>query len=224
MIRDRADSAARDYRDIQDNLQWHLSQQFQMLEQIRQDLCRDVQAILAQAIAMTRSSHQVAQTWRATLRLELSHLQGELELCYDELIHGSDALPRRQRRELGERYRHLLTGFRARCAALDDTATRASTLRGAGHHLLARQRQCLEGLHREVLQLMRRSCSEASHRLGALQREAKALSVQSTLERGFAIALDPQRRMLTRVSDVRSSPFTLILADGAVAATAEGLS
>jgi exodeoxyribonuclease VII large subunit len=224
MIRDRADSAAGDYRDIQDNLQRHLSQQFQMLEQIRQDLCRDVQTILAQAIATTRSSHQVAQTWRATLRLELSHLQGELELCYDELTQGSGALPRRQRRELGERYRHLLTGFRARCAALDDTATRASTLRGAGHHLLARQRQALESLNREVLQLMRRSCSEASHRLDALQREAKALSVQSTLERGFAIALDPQRRMLTRVSAVRSSPFTLILADGAVAATAEGLS
>ncbi|MGF9762965.1 exodeoxyribonuclease VII large subunit [Microvirga sp. 0TCS3.31] len=224
MIRDRADSAARDYRDIQDNLQRHLSHQFQMLEQIRQDLCRDVQAILAQAIAMTRSNHQVAQTWRATLRLELSHLQGELELCYDELMHGSHALPRRQRRELGERYRHLLTGFHARCAALDDADTRASTLRSAGHHLLARQRQALESHYREVLQLMKRSCSEASHRLDALQRESKALSVQSTLERGFAIALDPQRRMLTRVSAVRSSPFTLILADGAVAATAEGLS
>lgn len=224
MIRDRADSAARDYRDIQDNLQRHLSQQAQMLEQIRQDLFRDVQAILAQAIATIRSAHQVAQTWRATIRLELSHLQGELELCYDELMHGSGALPRRQRRELGERYQRLLTGFRARCAALDDTDTHAVNLKGAGHHLLARQRQALESLHHEVLQLMRRSCSEASHRLDALQREAKALSVQSTLERGFAIALDPQRRMLTRVSDVRSSPFTLILADGAVAATAEGLS
>jgi exonuclease VII large subunit len=165
----------------------------------------------------------VAQTWRATIRLELSHLQGELELSYDELMHGSDALPRRQRRELGERYQRLLTGFRARCAALDDTGTQVSTLRGAGHLLLARQRQSLEGLHREVLQLMRRSCSDAAHRLDALQREAKALSVESTLERGFAIALDPQRRMLTRASAVRSSPFTLILADGAVAATAEDL-
>jgi exonuclease VII large subunit len=139
-------------------------------------------------------------------------------------MHGSHALPRRQRRELGDRYRHLLTGFRARRAALDDTDAHAGNLKGAGHHLLARQRQALESLHREVLQLMRRSCSEASHRLDALQREAKALSVQSTLERGFAIALDPQRRMLTRVSAVRSSPFTLILADGAVAASAEGLS
>jgi exodeoxyribonuclease VII large subunit len=165
----------------------------------------------------------VAQTWRATLRLELSHLQGELELCYDELMRGSGAVPRRQRRELGERYRHLLTGLRARCAALDDTDIRAGDLGGAGHHLLARQRQALESHYREVLQLMRRSCFEASHRLDALQREAKALSVQSTLERGFAIALDPQRRLLTRVSDVRSSPFTLVLADGAVAATAEDL-
>jgi exodeoxyribonuclease VII large subunit len=151
MIRDRADSAASDYRDIQGNPQRHLSQQSQMLDQIRQDLCRDVQAILAQAIAMTGSNHQVAQTWRATIRLELSHLQGELELCYDELMHGSGTLPRRQRRELSERYRHLLSGFRARCAALDDTDAHAGTLKGAGHHLLARQRQCLESLHRDVL-------------------------------------------------------------------------
>jgi exodeoxyribonuclease VII large subunit len=223
MIRDRVASAARDYRDVQDDLQRHLSQQLQTLGRIQQDLCRDVQAILAQASAATRSAHQVAQTWRATIRLELSHLQGELELCYDELMRGSGTLPGRQRRELGERYRHLLTGYRARCAALDDTAAQAGSLRSAGHHLLARQGQALESLHREVLQLMRRSCVEASDRLDALQREAKALSVQSTLERGFAIALDPQRRMLTRVSAVRSSPFTLILADGAVATTAEDL-
>lgn len=223
IIKDRADSAARDYRDIQDNLQRHLSQQFQMLEQIRQDLCRDVQAILAQAIATTRSNHQVAQTWRATIRLELSHLQGELQRYHDELIYGSATLPQRQRLEVGERYHSLLTGFRARSDTLDDTAARAGILRSAGHDLVVRQSQALECLHREVLQLMRRLCSEASHRLDGLHREAKALSIQSTLERGFAIALDPQRRLLTRVCDVRSSPFTLVLADGAVAATAEDL-
>lgn len=163
------------------------------------------------------------QTWRATIRLELSHLQGELEVCYDEPVHGAGAVPRRQRRELGETCRHLLTGYRARCAALDDTAAQAGSLRGAGHHLLARQRQSLESLHGEVLQLMRRSCSEAAHRLDALHREAKAPSVQATLERGFAIALDPQRRMLTSVAAIRSSTFALILADGTVAATAENL-
>jgi exodeoxyribonuclease VII large subunit len=223
MIRDRADSAARDYGDVQDNLRRHLARDLRLLNQSRRDLCRDVQVILAQANATTRTAHQAAQTWRATIRLELSHLQGELQRYHDELIYGSTILPQRQRLEVGERHHCLLTSFRARCDALDDTAAQAGTLRSAGHNLVARQSQALECLHREVLQLMRRLCSEASHRLDGLHREAKALSIQSTLERGFAIALDPQRRMLTRVSAVRSSPFTLILADGAVAATAEDL-
>jgi exodeoxyribonuclease VII large subunit len=223
MIRERADRAARDYGEIQDSLQRHLTHHLRLLEQIRHRLHDDVETKLVQADAATRDAHQTAQTWRATIQLELSHLQGELERYHDELMYGSGALPHRQRSELGDRYRRLLTGFRVRCDVLDDTGLQAAVLRSAGHEMLARQDQALEELHREVLQLTRRSCIEALYRLDGLHRETKALSVESTLKRGFAIALDPQRRMLTRVSEVRSSPFTLILADGAVAAVAEDL-
>lgn len=87
-----------------------------------------------------------------------------------------------------------------------------------GRERLARTADRLEYLLQQRLEAPRRD-------LGRLAAQLEALSPLKVLERGYGVASDAEGRVLRRVADFPPGlPFTLRVADGLVAARAEGAS
>lgn len=78
---------------------------------------------------------------------------------------------------------------------------------------------------RDVAALATRTAERRRARLQALAGRLNALSPLATLERGYAVARSPDGRTLTRTGHFAAGdPFTLMLADGTIAAVAQSVS
>jgi exodeoxyribonuclease VII large subunit len=82
--------------------------------------------------------------------------------------------------------------------------------------VLKRENRELERLRREITCLLQQALDRVGLALEGLHWEIRALSVEGTLARGFALVLDHNRHPVRHVAQIGRAPLTLSLADGAV--------
>jgi exodeoxyribonuclease VII large subunit len=82
--------------------------------------------------------------------------------------------------------------------------------------VLQRENRELERLRREITCLLQQGLDRVGLAVEGLHREIRALSVEGTLARGFALVLDHNRLPVLHVAQIGGAPVTLSLADGAV--------
>ncbi|MFD2227457.1 exodeoxyribonuclease VII large subunit, partial [Microvirga arabica] len=80
--------------------------------------------------------------------------------------------------------------------------------------VLKRENRELERLRREITCLLQQALDRVGLALEGLHREIRALSVEGTLARGFALVLDHNRHPVRHVAQIGGAPLTLSLADG----------
>jgi exodeoxyribonuclease VII large subunit len=89
--------------------------------------------------------------------------------------------------------------------------------------VLDREGRELVRLRQEISWLLERSVEHASLALEAFQREVKALSLEGTLARGFALVLDHNHRPIRHVAQVSAELLCLTLIDGTVTVRSNNL-
>ncbi len=89
--------------------------------------------------------------------------------------------------------------------------------------LVARRRERLGLLQRNLRASLPRRLSEAGRRLEAAAKTLDAVSPRSVLARGYSYTLGPDSRVLRRVGDVAAGQsLTTVLADGNIKSVVEG--
>jgi exodeoxyribonuclease VII large subunit len=201
LLRDRADRVMLDYRMIRKDIDHTLSRQAQDLLAMRDQLLRNMEAHVRHQEYEIESARQTVATGQAFLQARLTETRQDLDQLLSELTEGQGAnAPSR--------------------APLSIPPTCSTGLFQAA---LEREGRALARLQQEIAQSLERSLEHASLTLEAAHREVKALSLEGTLARGFALVLDHARRPVRHVAQVGASPLILTLADGAVTVRSDAL-
>ncbi len=190
LIRDRAEQVMIDYRTIRKAVNSSIAQQTQPLKTLREGILRDAAACLQQHAYRIDSARQTVIASRSFLRTRLDESLQHLERLARELTGPSGGL-------------ELASG-------------RAPQPGGLLRIVLERESQELERLRGEITCLLQQALDRVGLALEGLHREIRALSVEGTLARGFALVLDHNRHPIRHVAQIGGAPLTLSLADGAV--------
>jgi exodeoxyribonuclease VII large subunit len=190
-----------DYRMIRKDIDHTLSRLAQDLLAMRDQLLRNMEAHVRHQEYEIEGARQTVATGQAFLQTRLTETRQDLDQLLSELTEGQGAnAPSR--------------------APLSIPPTCSTGLFQAA---LEREGRALARLQQEIAQSLERSLEHASLTLEAAHREVKALSLEGTLARGFALVLDHARRPVRHVAQVGASPLILTLADGAVTVRSDAL-
>jgi exodeoxyribonuclease VII large subunit len=201
LLRDRADRVMIDYRMIRKDIDRILHRQAQDLLAMRDQILRNVEAHIRHQDYEIESAQQSIATGQAFLQTRLAETRQGLNQLLSELTGGQGAnAPSR--------------------APLSIPPTCSTGLFQAA---LDREGRELAQLHRDISQSLERFLEHASLTLDAVHREVRALSLEGTLARGFALVLDRDRCPVRHVAQVGAGPLILTLADGAVTVRSDEL-
>ncbi len=179
-------------------------------------LQRNVDLVLAQ------EEHRLSTIWQAVAErrtgflAELDQLQAGLDWTLSEIVRDAHTLPQTQAADLSVGYANLLREVQARLDAADLAGTQREAVRTSAHALLDQQTESIKALRESVRAAALHLVNEAEVGLERAHAQARALSVDDTLNRGFVLAADDDRRLITRVHDALGRTFTLHFADGTV--------
>ncbi|MCG7392652.1 hypothetical protein MHY87_07015 [Microvirga sp. ACRRW] len=194
------------------------------LEAALEMLRRNVDAVVAQEEHRLASAWQTIQARRAGFLAELDALQADLDRARGEIVLLTRELPDRQAHDLTSGYASLLEDIRSRLQRADDTEPQLQLMTTSAHQLVDRQTTMLAELRGEVGRSVVHRIDDAARDLDALHTEVRALSLDDTLKRGFAVAVDSAGRMIATAETARSSRFTLHFADGSISVRADSTS
>ncbi|SCZ12716.1 exodeoxyribonuclease VII large subunit [Microvirga guangxiensis] len=189
LIRSRAEQVMIDYRVIRKVVDNCLSQQAQHLKSLREQLLRSGATCLQEQEHQIEGGQQAAITCRVFLRSRLDANRQDLERLFRELIGVSH-------------------GF---CHSFGQDAGPI----GLFQLSLEREGRELERMKCEITCLLKHALEQADLTLQGLHREIRAFSIEGTLERGFALALDQNCCPIRHLSQL-SSAVTLMIAGGSV--------
>jgi exodeoxyribonuclease VII large subunit len=201
LLRERADRVMIDYRMIRKNTDQILHRQSQDLVAMRDQILRDAEAHIRHQEYEIESARQTIVAGQAFLQTRLAEARQDLDRLWCELTGGQG------------------TDHRSR-EALSIPHTCPTGLFQA---VLDREGRELVRLRQEISWLLERSVEHASLALEAFQREVKALSLEGTLARGFALVLDHNHRPIRHVAQVSAELLCLTLIDGTVTVRSNNL-
>jgi exodeoxyribonuclease VII large subunit len=190
LIRNRAEQVMIDYRTIRKAADSSVSQQSQRLQSLRDQILRGAAACVQQQDYQIESARQTGLTCQAFLQTRLDERRQDLEGLIGELIGGAGGLP--------------------------PTMCRPPRSGGLIQAVLERESMELERLQREITGFLKQALDRAGLALQGLHREIRALSIEGTLARGFALVLDQNRCPVRQIAQIGAAPLTLALADGTV--------
>jgi exodeoxyribonuclease VII large subunit len=195
LIRERADNVMFDYHTIRKVIDRGVSQQLQLLQSGRDQILRDAGACIQQQEYQIESVRQTAVTCRTFLRSRVVESQQDLEQLFCELSGAPGGLA--------------------------PPISFCPGPSGLFRAVLDRESSELKRLWRELIGLLELASDRAHLALQGLHQEVRALSIEGTLGRGFALVLDRNRRPVRHVAEMVSVPLTLTLADGTVTVRCE---
>jgi exodeoxyribonuclease VII large subunit len=189
LIRDRAEQVMIDYRTIRKAADSDLGRQSHLLQDLRDQILRGAGDCIQRQGYQIDSARQSAVACQSFLQTRLIDSRIDLDRLICELT-GNLSDP-------------------------DLTRTPPSPS-GLFWVTLEREGRELDRLQREISSLIKSALERAELALQGLHREIRALSIEGTLGRGFALVLDPNRRPVRHAAEIGTVPLTLTLADGAV--------
>jgi exodeoxyribonuclease VII large subunit len=194
LLRDRADRVMIDYHMIRKNIDQTLRRQSQDLLAMRDQILRNVETHIRHQEYEIESARQSIATGQAFLQTRLTETRQDLDRLRCELTGGQGAKDQSR----------------------DALSIPHTCSRGLFRSVLEREGRELPRLRQEISQSLKQVLEHASLTLDGVHREVRALSLEGTLARGFALVLDHARRPVRHVAQVGAGPLILILADGAV--------
>ncbi|QRM35853.1 exodeoxyribonuclease VII large subunit [Microvirga sp. VF16] len=194
LIRDRAEQVMIDYRTIRKAADSDIGRQSHLLQDLRDQILRGAGDCIQRQEHQIDSARQSVAACQSFLQTRLSESRIDLDRLMCEL-----------------------TGNLS-----DSDLTRAPlSPSGLFRITLDREGRELDRLQREIASLVKTALERADLALQGLHREIRALSVEGTLGRGFALVLDPNRRPIRHAAEISTAPLRLTLADGVVTVRCE---
>jgi exodeoxyribonuclease VII large subunit len=189
LIRNRAEQVMIDYRTIRKAADSDLGQQSQLLQNLRDQILRGAGDYIQRQEYQIDCARQTAVTCQTFLQTRLMESRMDLDRLICELT-GTLSNPDLTRAPLSPSGLFRIT--------------------------VDREGRELDRLQREISTLVRSALERADLALQGLHREIRALSVEGTLGRGFALVLGPNHRPVRHAAEIGADPLTLTLADGIV--------
>jgi exodeoxyribonuclease VII large subunit len=219
ILRQRAEGARTSHKSIVTILD-------RMLEQnLRLKLSAERAAVVhAFQQKVSSGSEQLRELWFAVqehlLRFhsDLEHIEDDLRREVASLLSSAGALPSRIGPQAGRLYGTILGGSQVRWRVLAAGSPVLQPSLDATEAFLTRQAKELERLLTLVEIGARRRLSDEFNRLMQQSNAVAAVGLEGTLARGFALPLDPERRIIKTADALRSlHSFELLFRDGSVA-------